>query len=177
MATARRVRGADDRDRSAPVPVGAVAERGAAPVRAVGGTPILPGWLLRLWVTWEWFRDLGYEAVRWTQWQARAGLFLIGWAVAGLFLGGNALLAARAAGRSPRLWTSLTLAQAIGATATSGPPASPPGGDPAALIRQAYTHYRRAQEAIRRRDWAAYGAEIEALGRVLEALRQTVGGR
>ncbi len=70
----------------------------------------LPGRLLRLWVTWEWFRDLGYEAVLWTQWQARAGLFLIGWAVAGLFLGGNALLAARAAGRSPRLWTGLALA-------------------------------------------------------------------
>jgi uncharacterized protein len=70
------------------------------------------------------------------------------------------------------------LAQAIGAAeapALSGPPATP-GGDVAALIQEAYTHYQRAQEAIRRGDWAAYGTEIEALGRVLEALRQTTDG-
>ncbi|WP_376791446.1 UPF0182 family protein [Thermoflexus sp.] len=70
----------------------------------------LPGWLLSLWVTWEWFRDLGYEAVLWTQWRARVLLFLIGWAVASLFLGGNAFLAARAANRSPRLWVGLAWA-------------------------------------------------------------------
>lgn len=70
------------------------------------------------------------------------------------------------------------LAQAIGGAEVSGPsgPSAPPGGDVAALIREAYAHYQRAQEAIRRGDWAAYGAEIEALGRVLEALRQAAGG-
>lgn len=70
----------------------------------------LPGRLLSLWVAWEWFRDLGYESVLWTQWQARALLFLAGWAIASLFLGLHALLAARAAGRSPRLWLGLALA-------------------------------------------------------------------
>lgn len=70
----------------------------------------LPGRLLSLWVTWEWFRDLGYESVLWTQWQARVALFLAGWAVAAFFLGFNAWLAARAAGRSPRLWLGLALA-------------------------------------------------------------------
>jgi uncharacterized membrane protein (UPF0182 family) len=67
---------------------------------------------LSLWVTWEWFRDLGYESILWTQWQARAALFGIGWGAALLFLGLNAFLAARAAGRSPRLW--LGLAAAVG---------------------------------------------------------------
>lgn len=70
----------------------------------------LPGRLLGLWVMWEWFRDLGYESVLWTQWQARVALFFIGWAMAALFLGLNAWLAARAAGRSPRLWLGLALA-------------------------------------------------------------------
>jgi len=72
----------------------------------------IPGRLLSLWVTWEWFRDLGYESILWTQWQARAALFGIGWGAALLFLGLNAFLAARAAGRSPRLW--LGLAAAVG---------------------------------------------------------------
>lgn len=70
----------------------------------------LPGRLLSLWVTWEWFRDLGYESILWTQWQARVLLFLAGWAIAALFLGLNAFWAARAAGRSPRLWLGLALA-------------------------------------------------------------------
>lgn len=69
----------------------------------------LPGRLLSLWVAWEWFRDLGYESVLWTQWQTRAVLFLVGWAGAALVLGFNAFLTARAAGRSPRLWLGLAL--------------------------------------------------------------------
>ncbi|MCS7285795.1 MAG: UPF0182 family protein [Anaerolineae bacterium] len=69
-----------------------------------------PGRLLNFWITWEWFRDLGYESVFWTQWQTRALLFLVGWTIAALFLGLNAFLAARAAGRSPRLWLNLAVA-------------------------------------------------------------------
>jgi uncharacterized membrane protein (UPF0182 family) len=42
--------------------------------------------------------------------------------------------------------------------------------DAAALARSAQTHYQAAQECLQRGDWACYGAQLEALGRDLEAL-------
>jgi uncharacterized membrane protein (UPF0182 family) len=42
--------------------------------------------------------------------------------------------------------------------------------DAAALARSAQAHYQVAQECLQRGDWACYGAELEALGRDLEAL-------
>jgi uncharacterized protein len=40
----------------------------------------------------------------------------------------------------------------------------------AELVRQAEAHYRSAQECLKAADWACYGAEIGALGEVLDAL-------
>lgn len=45
-----------------------------------------------------------------------------------------------------------------------------------ALVAEANTHYARAQAALRAGDFAAYGREIDALGRVLGELRQATGG-
>ena len=44
------------------------------------------------------------------------------------------------------------------------------GKDAAVLARSAQTHYQVAQQCLQRGDWACYGAELEALGRDLEAL-------
>jgi uncharacterized membrane protein (UPF0182 family) len=61
------------------------------------------------------------------------------------------------------------LAQVLGE-----PPATtavePLSTDAAALARSAQAHYQVAQECLQRGDWACYGAELEALGRDLEAL-------
>jgi uncharacterized membrane protein (UPF0182 family) len=43
-------------------------------------------------------------------------------------------------------------------------------GDVASLIQQADTHYQAGQECLRSGDWACYGAEMDALGQVLDAL-------
>jgi len=65
------------------------------------------------------------------------------------------------------------LAQVVGLAA---PPVTPPtvpptaSADVAALARSALSHYRAAQECLRRNDWACYGRELEALGADLEAL-------
>jgi uncharacterized protein len=45
-----------------------------------------------------------------------------------------------------------------------------------ALVAEANSHYTRAQAALRAGDFAAYGREIDALGRVLRELGQATGG-
>jgi uncharacterized membrane protein (UPF0182 family) len=55
-------------------------------------------------------------------------------------------------------------------TTTTGGPVTTLPDDTAALIALANQHYQAAIEAQRAGDWATYGAEIEALGKVLEAL-------
>ena len=55
-------------------------------------------------------------------------------------------------------------------TTTSGGPGTTLPADAAALIQLANQHYEAATAAQRAGDWATYGAEIQALGRVLEAL-------
>ncbi len=82
------------------------------------------------------------------------------------------------------------LPQAPGQSAPSllAPPAAPPGTAPpsgatpgpsreraAALVAEANAHYQRAQSALRAGDFATYGREIDALGRVLGELRQVTG--
>lgn len=47
---------------------------------------------------------------------------------------------------------------------------------PEELIRLARRHYDMAQEAIRRGDWAEYGAQIEKLGQVLRELEKLTRG-
>ena len=42
---------------------------------------------------------------------------------------------------------------------------------PAGLLQEAQQHYDRAMTAQRAGDWAAYGREIEQLGKVLKQLR------
>lgn len=54
---------------------------------------------------------------------------------------------------------------------TTGTPSTPPaGGAPAATPQQALEAYNRAQEALRRGDWAAYGREQAELERLLREL-------
>lgn len=48
--------------------------------------------------------------------------------------------------------------------------------DVAALARAAQAHYEAAQECLRRADWACYGREQEALGRIIAALVEATGG-
>ncbi len=67
----------------------------------------------------------------------------------------------------------------------STPPGTAPGGAPAApgasrdrvaaLVAEANARYARAQAALRSGDFAAYGREIDALGRVLSELRRATG--
>jgi uncharacterized membrane protein (UPF0182 family) len=57
-------------------------------------------------------------------------------------------------------------------------PATPPGAPRnrvAALVAEASAHYARAQAALRAGDFATYGREIDALGRVLGELRRLTG--
>ncbi len=64
-------------------------------------------------------------------------------------------------------------------TVAPAPPAPARGLSPdrvAALITEANTHYANAQAALRAGDFAAYGREIDALGRVLRELNQGTGG-
>jgi hypothetical protein len=60
------------------------------------------------------------------------------------------------------------------------PPGTPPGGPAesaqvASLVAAANAHYARAQAALRAGDFAAYGKEIDALGRALTELRRITG--
>lgn len=63
-------------------------------------------------------------------------------------------------------------------TAGGGPPASGGGAATAtrALVIEAGGQYDRAQAALRRGDFAAYGKEITALGQTLRQLREREGG-
>ncbi len=90
-----------------------------------------------------------------------------------------------------RIFGTLPPAPAPGAPAAPAGPAPPgaarggAGGPPpvpgaprdrvAALVAEANAHYARAQAALRAGDFAAYGREIDALGRVLSELRRVAG--
>jgi hypothetical protein len=58
---------------------------------------------------------------------------------------------------------------APGARSDARPPA--PAADLPALAAQARAHYERAVAAQRAGDWAAYGAELQQLGQILERMR------
>jgi uncharacterized protein len=67
-----------------------------------------------------------------------------------------------------------------GGIAPAPPAIRPPSGAAesgrvASLIAEASAHYARAQAALRAGDFAAYGREIDALGRVLTELRTVTG--
>ena len=70
-----------------------------------------------------------------------------------------------------------------GGAAVTGPAAPPPSGGAtavsrervAALAAEATADYDRAQAALRAGDFAAYGREIDALGRVLAELKRAAG--
>ncbi|HEU4371032.1 MAG TPA: UPF0182 family protein [Methylomirabilota bacterium] len=64
-------------------------------------------------------------------------------------------------------------ATAVATPATPGAPAPAPAGD-RALAQRALEIYQRSQDALRRGDWAAYGAEQR---RLEETLRQLTGAR
>jgi uncharacterized membrane protein (UPF0182 family) len=49
-------------------------------------------------------------------------------------------------------------------------PVEPLPDDAASLARSAQSHYEASQQCLQQGDWACYGAELEALGRDLEAL-------
>jgi len=77
------------------------------------------------------------------------------------------------------------VAAGAGGAAGSGPAGAapaPPGGARAvprervaALAAEANAHYERAQAALRAGDFATYGREIDALGRVLAELKRAAG--
>ncbi len=64
-------------------------------------------------------------------------------------------------------------ATAVAAPAPSGAPSVPPSGD-RAIAQRALDIYQRAQDALRRGDWASYGAEQK---RLEETLRELSGRR
>ncbi len=66
--------------------------------------------------------------------------------------------------------TTTTVPVQTTTTTTAGGPVTPLPTDAASLIELASQHYEAAIEAQKRGDWAAYGAELQALGRVLESL-------
>jgi uncharacterized membrane protein (UPF0182 family) len=53
-------------------------------------------------------------------------------------------------------------------------PASPPGA-PTGLAQTAWEIWQRSQDALRRGDWAQYGAEQKRLEDTLKALRESAG--
>jgi uncharacterized membrane protein (UPF0182 family) len=60
---------------------------------------------------------------------------------------------------------------ATDSTAAPLPNAAPAVNTPTALLQEAQQHYDRAISAQRAGDWATYGREIDALGKVLKQLR------
>jgi uncharacterized membrane protein (UPF0182 family) len=66
-----------------------------------------------------------------------------------------------------------TVPSATGATA----PGSGPVGPPDKRAREALAHYDRAIERLKAGDWAGFGAELDALRPLLEALGQPAGDR
>ena len=60
-------------------------------------------------------------------------------------------------------------------TATPGPP--PIAGSASELSREANAAFQRAQEALQRGDFAAYGAEIARVEQLIQQLVQVTGGQ
>jgi uncharacterized membrane protein (UPF0182 family) len=63
----------------------------------------------------------------------------------------------------------------VAPTATPAPP--PPAGSAAELSREANAAFQRAQEALQRGDFAAYGAEIARVEQLIQQLVQVTGGQ
>ncbi len=73
----------------------------------------------------------------------------------------------------PRGSASAPAAAAVPATTAApgaAPPPKTPPSTPDALTARALEHYRRALQAQREGNWAAYGEEIQKLGKVLEQM-------
>lgn len=76
------------------------------------------------------------------------------------------------------------LSSLYGTQVATAPGVPPPAGGAlptmpsqiAELARAAQQHYQRAQEALRRGDWAGYGEELKALQQTLDQLVQLTGG-
>jgi len=85
---------------------------------------------------------------------------------------------ARIFGTLPSAIAPAAPAGRAGATAPAGPAGRAPSipapdtGRVASLVAEANAHYARAQAALRAGDFATYGKEIDALGRVLTELRR-----
>jgi uncharacterized protein len=74
-----------------------------------------------------------------------------------------------------RIFGALPPSSAPAAGPPGTPPPAPTGDRVAALVAEANAHYTRAQAALRSGDFATYGSEIDALGRVLAELRRATG--
>ena len=91
-------------------------------------------------------------------------------------LGGSLSLLLAQSGASPPPSASPSPAPSGGPTASptpsasSGPGSSPPADDVAALIAYANQHFELAQEALRKGDFATYGAEIAKVQQALQRL-------
>ena len=66
---------------------------------------------------------------------------------------------------------STTTTLPVTTTSTAAGTSTTLPSDAAGLIALANQHYQAAIEAEKRGDWATYGAEIQALGQVLDALQ------
>ena len=67
--------------------------------------------------------------------------------------------------------TAPPLPRAAGAAAAGG------AGPPDARAREALAHYERAVERLKAGDWSGFGAELDALRPLLEALGRPANGR
>jgi len=63
-----------------------------------------------------------------------------------------------------------TASSAVGTTGPSSGPGPGPVGPPDKRAREALAHYDRAIERLKAGDWAGFGAELDALRPLLEAL-------
>jgi hypothetical protein len=70
---------------------------------------------------------------------------------------------------------ALEAGEIVAASATEQPNAPNAGGAVEELIQAANEHYEQAQAYLRDGDWAGYGAELDALGQVLEQLATLSG--
>jgi uncharacterized membrane protein (UPF0182 family) len=64
---------------------------------------------------------------------------------------------------------------APGGPVQAAPSGTPPAGgaapaNAAQLAQQALDHYQKAQDALKRGDWATYGQELQAMQQILEQL-------
>jgi len=67
---------------------------------------------------------------------------------------------------------SAVRASGQGTSQAAPPEASAPAGPTATLLQQAQSHYDKAISAQRAGNWTEYGREIDALGEVLQQLRE-----